>query len=594
MRNGIRYRRRDLVAAACAVLAFVLLVLGVLSLGAAQPYEPLAGLARELALGACLSGAALVAVVARSRTTAWFFSLATVALALGASGLSLRATTVLWVPCLALAASAGPLVVAAALGVIRGAVGVRMVRAAVVAAAGAAAIQGAIVLLTFDPGTWSWCSCVANPAAGLGVTPSGFLSVARWVSLGWVIAAVLLLVAVARGFLVTRDREGRAAVMLAGLSALAIGWLMAGWGTLTTGVLDQPSANLVSEIGMATAAVGTAFLLVSRRGSRAKVADLLVAARSGRSPTQLQALVRQALGDHQAAVLRWDQDARCYVDHDGLPVLEASIETAEDRRLVVIAAETEPLAALDVDDAVATDRPDVLESVVEALRLAGENAQLSRALSQTLEDVRESRARIVTASDEARRRVERDLHDGAQQLLVSAGLTVKVARDRAANTDPEIEGLLRTASQQLARAHTELRELSSGLVPAGLIHAGLPEAVRELALRSPVPARVDVVGEARLSPLAASTLYFVAAESLTNVGKHAQAAKVRISLELGNPARLTVADDGVGIQGNAGGSGLRGLADRVESVGGRFTVTSSDVDGGTTVEAVVPAEAGTT
>jgi len=228
-----------------------------------------------------------------------------------------------------------------------------------------------------------------------------------------------------------------------------------------------------------------------------------------------------------------------------------------------------------------------LQTRAEAYRLNTENSRLSVELERTLELVRESRARLVTASDETRRRIERDLHDGAQQLLVSAALSIRAAGDEAAGTDPGLAGLLDRAAHQLADAQAELRELAGGLVPAALVHGSIGDALRELAVRSPLPVTVTVTGSAEPDSPIASTLYFTAAECLTNVAKHAHATRAAVALELCNPITLRVTDNGRGGADMTGGSGLRGLADRVEGVGGTLTVTSGSA--GTTVTAAIPA-----
>lgn len=227
-----------------------------------------------------------------------------------------------------------------------------------------------------------------------------------------------------------------------------------------------------------------------------------------------------------------------------------------------------------------------LQTRAEAHRLNTENSRLSVELERSLDQVRESRARLVTASEEARRRIERDLHDGAQQLLVSAAMSIRAAGGEAADADPKLAGLLDRAAHQLADAQAELRELAGGLVPAALVHGNLGDALRELAVRSAVPVSVTVTGSTRLDPPTTSTLYFAAAECLTNVAKHAHATSASVVLRLQDPVTLVITDNGAGGADMAGGSGLRGLADRVEGVGGQLAVASSSA--GTTVTAAIP------
>jgi signal transduction histidine kinase len=201
----------------------------------------------------------------------------------------------------------------------------------------------------------------------------------------------------------------------------------------------------------------------------------------------------------------------------------------------------------------------------------------------------ESRARIVAAADEARRRIERDLHDGAQQRLVSLALSLQLV---ARSAEPVTAAALRDCLEDLQTALAELRELARGLHPAVLTERGLPAALQALATRSPVPVVLDAGLDERLPRAQEAALYFVAAEALTNAAKYAEASAVEVTLGGGDGwAEIAVADDGVGGARAEGGSGLRGLADRVEALGGRLTVTSRPGQG-TTVRARVPAAGG--
>ena len=198
----------------------------------------------------------------------------------------------------------------------------------------------------------------------------------------------------------------------------------------------------------------------------------------------------------------------------------------------------------------------------------------------------ESRARIVHAADAARRKIERDLHDGAQQRLVSLALSLGVVAKRA---DPETAAAVKACAGELQTALAELRELARGIHPAVLTEHGLDAALQALAARSPVPAVVDVRVASGLTPGAEAALYFVAAEALTNVAKYAHADSVRVDVsEHDGWAEISVADDGVGGATASAGSGLRGLADRLEALGGSIDVQSEPGDG-TTVRARVPA-----
>jgi signal transduction histidine kinase len=205
---------------------------------------------------------------------------------------------------------------------------------------------------------------------------------------------------------------------------------------------------------------------------------------------------------------------------------------------------------------------------------------------QARSDLAASRARIVATADEERRRVVRDLHDGAQQRLVHSIITLKQAhRALQPNQEPAFE-FVAEALDQVERANVELRELARGILPAVLTHGGLRTAVKHLASRTPVPVEVAVSVDRLRAPVEA-TAYFVVAEALTNVAKHARAthATVRADVEDGT-LQLQVRDNGVG-GARPDGSGLVGLADRLAALGGRLQVESPP-DGGTLVAAAIP------
>jgi PAS domain S-box-containing protein len=212
-------------------------------------------------------------------------------------------------------------------------------------------------------------------------------------------------------------------------------------------------------------------------------------------------------------------------------------------------------------------------------------ASQALANAQAREQLAASRARIVEAGDAERRRLERNLHDGAQQRLIATSLNVRLAARRA--QDPQLRALLEGAGDELALALEELRELARGLHPAILSDHGLLAAIDALAQRAPLPVEVDVALERLPAPVEAAA-YYVVAESLTNVAKYAKASRARVRVHrFGELAFVEVADDGVGGADERGGSGLRGLVDRVEALGGRLSV-ASPVGAGTTVRAELP------
>jgi signal transduction histidine kinase len=206
-----------------------------------------------------------------------------------------------------------------------------------------------------------------------------------------------------------------------------------------------------------------------------------------------------------------------------------------------------------------------------------------------VEELQRSRQRLVTSQDEARRRLERDLHDGAQQRLVTLSMDLRMARAHAgASGDAELTTRLDAADQELARSLAELRELARGIHPAILTQNGLGGALRSLAERSGVPVELRSLPEGRYSPEVEATAYFIVSEALANVAKHAKASHAWVAVEDGGGLlAIEVRDDGVGGAAMNGGSGLRGLADRVEAIGGRIEVRS-EPGAGSIVHAEIP------
>jgi signal transduction histidine kinase len=222
-----------------------------------------------------------------------------------------------------------------------------------------------------------------------------------------------------------------------------------------------------------------------------------------------------------------------------------------------------------------------------AARFALENERLQAQLRAQLAELRESRARVVRVADDERRRLERDLHDGAQQRLLGLGMALQLLRNRV-GADVETVALLQESETELQQALAELRELARGIYPAVLVDQGLGAAVRTLADRSPVPVEVKDAGE-RLPPQVETAAYYVIAEALANVAKYSQARHAWVSVDSANTdrVRVEIGDDGIGGAAPQNGSGLRGLEDRVGSLDGILTIQSPQ-GGGTRVVAEFP------
>lgn len=219
-----------------------------------------------------------------------------------------------------------------------------------------------------------------------------------------------------------------------------------------------------------------------------------------------------------------------------------------------------------------------LEAVLGAALLDVSPDELRRRVA----DIASSRSRSMSAADEERRRLERDLHDGAQQRMVSLAMTLGLAQQKLASNPEQGARLVAEAHEEAKRALQDLRDLARGLHPAVLTDHGLEAALPALAARCPIPTRVDVAVSPRPAPAIESAAYFVVAEALTNVARHSRAANVQVTARREqNLLTIEVRDDGTGGAQVVPGGGFAGLTDRVEALDGRLTVTSPD--GGPTV-----------
>jgi signal transduction histidine kinase len=284
-------------------------------------------------------------------------------------------------------------------------------------------------------------------------------------------------------------------------------------------------------------------------------------------------VLARRLDDPTLELAFWLPARGAYVDVAGRQVQLP--DDGSERSVTALDQDGEPVAAL-IHDSWLLEEPKLVEAAAAAARLALENARLQADVRAQLAKVQDSRRRILTAGDERARKIERDLHDGAQQRLVALALDLRIAqRQLGKELDPEVERLLEGAVGELQVAVDELRELARGVHPAVLTEEGLAGALESLALRTPIPVRLLAVPGERLSPEIEAAAYFVACEAVTNAVKHSQAASVRVSAHRTN-GRLVVSieDDGIGGADEAAGSGLRGLVDRVEAHGGTLSIDS--------------------
>jgi signal transduction histidine kinase len=327
--------------------------------------------------------------------------------------------------------------------------------------------------------------------------------------------------------------------------------------------------------------------LLQARLVRSSVGDLLVSMGANPGPMRLQEAVARALRDPSVSIVYWVRELAEFADAQGAHV---ELLPQDGRSVTPVQREGETVAAL-VHDAALDDEPQLLAAVARAVGMAVENSQLQVELQARLADVRASRARIVTAGDAARRRLERDLHDGAQQRLVALSLAIRRAQNRLEpETDPALASSLEDASQLVRDALAELRELARGLHPAILTESGLSGALNTLAGRSVADVTIERVPEERLPAAVEATVYFLVSEALANVAKHAPGASavVRVTRRA-NRVDVEVADDGPGGAEVRPGSGLQGLEDRLAAAGGGLHV-QSEPGSGTTLNGWIPVE----
>jgi signal transduction histidine kinase len=313
--------------------------------------------------------------------------------------------------------------------------------------------------------------------------------------------------------------------------------------------------------------------LLRSRLDRAAVGELIVELSAGvPGPDRLQTALATALHDPTLHLAFWLPVRNSYVDAAGRAVDVADLPAG--RAATYLERDGAPIAFL-VHDAALIAEPELVSAVAAGAGLAVENERLHAEVRAQLDEVRASRARIVAAGDTARRRVERDLHDGAQQRLVGVALALRMARTQLEHPVPpteassgEVTGLLETASNELAAALDELRELARGIYPAVLTDGGLTPALRSLSDRAPIPVVITATPPDRLPAVVEQTCYFLVSEALTNAAKYAAADKVMVAVTAAaGTATVEISDDGVGGADPARGSGLRGIADRGRRTG---------------------------
>jgi len=331
--------------------------------------------------------------------------------------------------------------------------------------------------------------------------------------------------------------------------------------------------------------VAVVVVLVQRRLARGAVAGLVVELGGRDAGSELREVLGRALGDPSVDLAYWFPDGQRYVDAGGRPV-DLPVQGAN-RATTVVENEGRPVAVL-IHDPALRENPELVDSVCAAAGLALEKERLQADLRARLAELHDSRARLAAAAEAERHRIERDLHDGTQQRLVSISLSLGLLESMLPADPAAAAPIAQRAREALAATLDELRELSQGILPGILTERGLPAALEELCGRAALPTRLEAAIDRRLPAQVETAAYFLVSEALTNAAKHAQARQAQVTAR-DNDGLLTVevTDDGVGGAAAGGGSGLRGMADRVEALGGKFTLSSPE-GGGTVVRAELP------
>jgi signal transduction histidine kinase len=326
-------------------------------------------------------------------------------------------------------------------------------------------------------------------------------------------------------------------------------------------------------------------LLRSRFSEADAISELLAQLGEGGGRGALRNALADALGDPTLELAYWVPGQDAYVDAAGQPV---RVDPAPAGKVsTIVEHEGERIAAIVHSPGLAEER-ELVQTAGAAAGLTLRNERLAAELRAKVAELQASRSRIVQAGYEQRRRLERDLHDGAQQRLMALGIDLRMVRERIEHDPQGAAELLDESLHELNEATAELRELARGIHPAVLTNRGLHAALKGLASRSPVPVELLQTPADRLPPSVESAVYFVVAEALTNAARYSRAQTVTVGVVRDNGhVDVEVSDDGVGGADADQGSGLRGLQDRVAALDGRLELTSPQ-GLGTILRATIP------
>ncbi len=352
------------------------------------------------------------------------------------------------------------------------------------------------------------------------------------------------------------------------------------------GLRSWPAFEAIRNITFAVLGLAPiAFLLglLDARLARGDVGDLVVHVRA--NPTgDLQEPLARALHDPTLSIAYWLPQFGSWADQAGHPVTLPT--DGDDRGVRLITLDNRPVAALTFHPSLEHDERELLDSVVAAAAIALENGRLQSELRAQLLELQDSRGRVMEAGRIERQRLERNLHDGAQQRLVA--LSLELGMLEQAGAEPSDKERLGRVRAEVSASLEELRAVSRGIYPAVLTGHGLAVALESLAARAPCPLHLDVAVQERLPEAVEVAAYYVVCESLANMGKHAQATQATVLVtKTGGNVIVDVSDNGVGGADAVHGTGLRGLADRVEALGGTLKIRTP-TDGGTRITAEIP------
>ena len=445
-----------------------------------------------------------------------------------------------------------------------------------VAAAYVAAIGlGLVAMMLSDLGPHNLLGIVSEPGAALAVRRLALVAISA-LSL----AAIAVLVARRRG---TGRPLRRSLALLIDAFALA---LVAIPVLLIASIFDPSGMETIRRV--AYAVIGIApfvflFVLLHARLARSNVGHLFVELRADPAPTDLRDALARALRDPSLTLAYWLPEFRSWADLEGRPV---KLPSSGGRGTTLIDRDGAHVAALLHDSALA-DEPELLDAVTAAAGIALENGRLNVELKARTEELRGSRSRVIEAAQKERQRLERNLHDGAQQRLIALSLELGRLEERIRG-DREARLRLDQARREIAKSLEELRDVARGIHPAVVSGHGLAVALEQLAAKAPVPVRLNVKVEGRFPEHLEVAAFYLVSEGLANVGKHANATAATVEVARTSAhVVVEVVDDGIGGADTELGSGLRGLADRVEALEGRLRIWSP-TGGGTRLRAEIP------